>query len=180
MKTIIKTTSLALVFATFLFSCNDENNVPSSRAISNDESAEEVAGFLASDVTTAGTDLDFLVDDAQNGRIATNGKTKACGIAYDTTINRSFSGTYLTFNYTLQYGYSLACTNAGIPSTLSYSINASGSRSGNRLSSEGTSEGVLAASGFEVSQSSYLVNGTFSRTHTVLQKAAAQKLLIVN
>lgn len=175
MKTLIKTASLALVFVFSLFSCNNEDNVSPDQAISNDEAAEEVASFLASDVSAASADLDFLIEDAQNGKIAVNSKIEACGITYDTAINRSFSGAYLTFNYTLQYGYGLSCTNAGIPSTLTYSIYATGNRSGNRLSSQGESEGTLSASGFEVSKSSYLLNGTFSRTHTVSQKAGAQK-----
>lgn len=175
MKTSIKPTSLALIFVFALSSCNKEDNPSPNQAISNDESADEVAGFISSDVSTTSSDLDFLIKDAQNGRLATNGRTEACGVSYDTIINRSFSGTYLTFNYTLQYGYNLSCTNVGVPSTLTYTVNSSGSRSGNRLTSQGTSVGALSAAGFEVSKSSYSVNGTFNRTHAVTQKNGAQK-----
>ena len=175
MKTSIKTTSLALIFVFALSSCNKDDNPSPNQVISNDESADEVAGFISSDVSTTSSDLDFLIKDAQKGRLATNGRTEACGVSYDTIINRSFSGTYLTFNDTLQYGYSVSCTNVGVPSTLTYTVNARGSRSGNRLTSQGTSVGALSAAGFEVSKSSYSVNGTFNRTHAVTQKNGAQK-----
>jgi hypothetical protein len=175
MKTSIKTNGLTLILAFALFSCDQENNPSPNQAITNDEAAEEVAGFLSTDVSGSSADLPDLAKDAQNGRLAANGRTAACGIAYDTMINRSFSGTYLSFNYSLEYIYNLSCTNAGVPSTLSYSITTNGVRSGNRLESQGTSNGTLSAAGFEISQSSYTVNGSFNRTHTVTQKSASNK-----
>jgi hypothetical protein len=134
-----------------------------------------VGATLSTDVSNSATDLVPIAKTASGGRVSESDRSATCGVSYDTTINRSFTGAYVSCNYTLQYNYSLACATGGVPSTLSYTLTNTGSRSGVKLESQGNSTGTLTAAGFEVSKSVYTVNGSINRTHAFTQKSGAQK-----
>jgi hypothetical protein len=173
MKTKTKILSLALILCFVAFGCNKDNSVTSSQGISNDEAADEVAASLSTDVPS--TDVVTMSTRSQkNGRQETNGRTEGCGTKYDTTINKSYTGAYISFSLSAQYSYSLTCSGA-IPSSLNYSVTSTGSRNGVRLQSQGATTGNLTISGFEISKSIYSVNGSMTRTHSVVQKSGAQR-----
>jgi hypothetical protein len=174
MKTVIRTFSLSLILCFAAMACSKNNEPATTQGISSDEAADEVGATLSTDVSNSATDLVPLAKRA-GGRVSTNGRIDGCGVSYDTTINRSYTGAYLSYSYTMGYSYSLSCTTGGIPSALNYTLTNSGTRSGIRLESQGSSTGSLSAAGFEISKSVYTVNGSITRSHTSTQKSGAQK-----
>jgi hypothetical protein len=175
-KKIMKTQLgvFALAFVLIIASaCNDDEGTP-AQDFTSDDAAEEVAATLSTDVADMAFYTDILAEDAENGRTS-DGRLAACGVSYDTTINRQFTGEYISFNYTLEFGYQLSCTQQGVPNTLIYDFASDGERSGRRLMADGLSDGSLTTSGFEFSASNYTVNGTFDNVRTVTQKLGGQR-----
>ena len=171
MKTI-KAFAMVLTLSLFLQACNDDNG--SETVISTDEAADEISMSLTTDVTDLASDLVVISDDAKNGRNS-SGKVAACGVPYDTTFTKSFTGQFISYNYAVSYGYTLSCSN-GAPGSLTYIFSSDGERSTARLSSMGESEGTFTAGGFEVSKANYTLNGSFYRIHSLSQKSGAQRI----
>lgn len=161
------------------FSCSKNDSSPS---VSEEDAADAVGAYLASDFTSASSDASAVsttTGDHAGGRLESGRTaTSSCGISYDSTLTRSGTiGTAITYAYQLTYGYQLSCTNK-LPSSLDFTISSSGTYSGPRISSEGSGSGQWAIAGFTAS--SYTLNGTYSKTETITQKTGAQKTFTSN
>lgn len=176
MKTTTKTWVLALCLTMLTFACSDDET--SEPVITDDEAAEEIAASLSTEVTVFASDVVVAADDAENGRALSSGKTAACNVPYSATFTDAFAGTNVSYTYTIEYDYTLSCTNAGIPTTLSYGFSSNTTYSGPRLSSEGDSEGSLIVTGFELSATQYSMNGSFERAGSITQKARQLKTFV--
>lgn len=170
-----KTLTLAVTLALLNTACQENDDTTADEEVmTTAEASDEMGATLSADVTVIAQDLVVIASDAENGRVGETGRVQACGISYDTTFGTSYSGTYLTFENTAGYSYQLTCSN-GFPSSLTFSFNASGTRSTARLTSDGASTGSFLASGFNVGSTAYTVNGSFEREAALTQKTGAKR-----
>jgi hypothetical protein len=175
MKMTVKALVMLIMVGLFTQACNDDDETTSA-GITTDEAADEVGLTISTDVADLASDLSVVADDAENGRAASNGRTASCGVQYDTTFTRAYTGVFISYDYVISYGYMLSCTPNNVPSLLEYTFSSDGQRSTARLSSTGESTGSLTASGLEFSENAYTLNGTFGRSHTLSQNAGAQRV----
>lgn len=168
MKTTFKTVAvLSLMFA--FAACNDDDSSP---AISSEEAAEMAAASLAESSlgVTASIDESIIVtDEALNE--STNGKTAACGYteSYSTSATNP-DASLITYSYALDYSYSLSCGGGETPVSMSADVSYSGEFDAPRLASTNTGEGGLTISALDKELTSYVVNGTYSRTGSFTSK----------
>jgi hypothetical protein len=166
-KTLFLFGSLSL----FTASCKKDDASPT---VSNDEAANALGDVLTVDFSGSTSDASSVsTQDAAgaSGRTISFGRTLAttCGVQKDTTLTRtSLAGALITYSYTANLTYTMACTGF-VPSSLDLTLSTSGSRTGIKVSSTGSSTGSYALTGF--SQSNYTLNGTFTRTETITEIA---------
>lgn len=149
----------------FLISCSGDDEATQSD-VTNAEAAEEIGATLAADVVNLTMDIETLSEDAENGRAAADGRIEGCGVSYDTTINKTYTGVYITGEHTVTYGYELTCDGV-IPSQLDATFTSTGTRSTARLTSSASTTGTMTTTGIEPSNEAYTLNSSMTRNASV-------------
>ena len=164
MKKIELISKLIAVFVIFFLASCSQDDEPTEEVVTEVESAEDIGATLADDLVPVVEDAnDLSVKASSDGRTY---EVKACGVDYDTTFSRSYSGVYVTSQATFTYAYQLVC-NGAIPSTLNLEAASSGTRTTERLTSQGSITSELIVTGVQPSSTSFVVNGELSRTGSV-------------
>ena len=160
-KLITKLIALLTIF--ILASCSQEDD-STEEVVTELESAEDIGTTLSEDLLPIVDDADELSEKASdNGR---SYEVKACGVSYDTTFTREYEGVYVTSNASFSYAYELVC-NSAIPTTLNLDATSSGTRTTQRLTSQGSNTSELVVTGIQPGSTSYVVNGSLERTGSV-------------
>ncbi|MEM9339494.1 MAG: hypothetical protein AAGA66_12245 [Bacteroidota bacterium] len=164
MKKIYRQYLILFSLSSVMIACNDNEETPT---ISNDEAVEQVSSVVSSDIVGLTADVNKLVQRSTSdvGRVST------CGIAYDTAITYSFSGSLVSLNYEADYDYRLNCSGI-IPTDLFTNFSSSSSYEGPRVITQGNSNGTFTTTGLIAGE--YTVDGTFVRVGSLDQKQGAQ------
>lgn len=153
---------ILLTAAMIVIGCDDD--IETTETVTSDEAADMAASALA--VSSAGLVLtvenstsvtDLAVDESTGGRIA------ACGYSKDSVFTKSNApGSVITYTYSFEYSYSLSCS-VDEPSSLTAGMYSSGEFDGTRLASANTSTADLVVAALDDTQTTYSVNGVYSR-----------------
>jgi hypothetical protein len=169
MKTLIKTTFLALTLLWTVTSCNEDNEaMDTNDSISTEEAAQQMGTTLSTDFMQVTSDLGFMSARSSDG----SGRVEVCGTSFDTTFTKSRQGTYRSFNYEVSYGYEILCTNS-IPDRLEIEMGTNGSRENQRFTSDGETNATYTVSGFGAA-ANYTLNGNLKRTAISTRKIGEQ------
>ena len=155
---------LALLFC---FACESEDTVPpSSEVLPTEDAAQIVSSSLADN--SAG--LNAMVSDVVRTSEASisdemESQSNACGYEIDTVFSATNpSGSASTYSYEFSYEYEIQCRDNGIPELLVVETNYEGTYDGPRMLTENTGNASLSVSGFPISESAYVVEGSYDRS----------------
>lgn len=155
--------SLALLFC---FACESEDSVSPPETLSTDEAAEIVSASLADN--SAG--LNMMVSDVARTTESSlseemSSQSNSCGYTMDTVVSaNSPSGAVSTYSYEFTYAYEIQCRDNGIPELLVVGSNYQGIYDGPRLLTENAGDASLSVSGFPISETAYVMEGTYDRS----------------
>lgn len=160
------------IFAVCLFSllffnaCRKKEEITQTVDLTDDEVADVIEASLKT--STAG--LSANLDDITVWLAEGSGKTEAttewtCNYMGDSTLNKSGSLGNTTYNYSLDYGYEVSCSNVPpIPNAFIVDCNTNGTYSNSRIESDDNSIGVFTITELLNPNSDYLLNGILTRT----------------
>ena len=165
MKTI-KSYVLVLMVLLSVAACDENESTSTSSTMSNEEAADMVATSLAeeaSGMTTVVTDAATTAEEASEA--ADGGRTASCG--YSESVNLSKTnreGSVITYSYDYNYDYQMTCNSENEPLTLVSGADFTGSFDAPRLASSHTGTSDLNVSALDEAATSYLVDGSYSRS----------------
>ena len=165
----VKTTMMMLLIASGLTlgldSCKKDGVASSSTTVTEADAAEVATDAVVP--TTGG-----LTVQASSSVSIYKTVALSCGVKKDSTISKSSaSGATPSYNYSLSWDYTLACTGI-VPSQLTFNFNGSSTYDGLRMSSDDKSTGGFVLTGLQPSATAYVLNTTYTRTGTQTSKIA--------
>lgn len=173
MKTNVKTSVLALFIVTSLVSCKKEDpkpEEPTPVTITEDDAADLVA--IALGTGTYGL-TSSASESAQKANFAYN-QLVPCLYNLDTSIVKTSPiGSAISYNYNLNYGYQMYCTNA-IPQNFVCTMSSSGDLDQIRMSASSTATATLTFTGLAPGATEYTLNGTYTREGSATSKIRAK------
>lgn len=87
-----------------------------------------------------------------------------CGVPGDTTLSKSNSNAFATYNYTFGLEWLLNCNGLGIPQNANVEVSGNGAFSTNRWSGSDQATGTLTFTGLSPQEAAYRVNGSYTLT----------------
>lgn len=160
-KTAIRLLTMVFVSALAVSGCRKEKK-EDEQVITTDDAADVVEYSLSS---SSGGFAEQVSDGSEyayeQGLRA--GTSLECGVAFDTTVTRSHTGT-ITASYTHQRHFLLGCDSASNPVSLEYSGSYSGNYDGPRMHSSNTGNRNWIVKGLEAGSADYIYNGSFTRS----------------
>ncbi|MEQ6120849.1 hypothetical protein [Reichenbachiella sp. MALMAid0571] len=173
----MKTIKNVILFSTCLLyfaACKDDENLTS--VISNEEAVEIVAASLADEsygATSSMTTSAVLAKDVEDTE--SGGRTTSCGFSKDSTfVKTNIDGALITYDYSFSYSYEVVCTNLNTPSYIGFTIGYEGDYESTRFSSSNTGSATWKLSGLELSESKYVLNGSYTRDGSFQSKVRNQ------
>ncbi|MCH2046445.1 MAG: hypothetical protein MK212_20185 [Saprospiraceae bacterium] len=146
----------ALVFATLLTSCKDDDTL---NGITEEEAVEIVGSSMESSTGGMVESIEDYSEELVND-IAQNG---ICNQTYQDTIPFTYNGVRVQANYTFTWLYTIVCNNLSIPTNVSFDATSSGTYTSNRINSNDNSSLAMDVSGLELLTPELNFAGTYNR-----------------
>lgn len=173
MKTNVKISVLSLFIASCFASCKKEDpkpEEPTPITITEDDAADVVASAIGTGTYGLSSSAS---ESAQKANFAYN-QLVPCLYSLDTAIVKTSPiGSAISYNYNLNYGYQMYCTN-GIPQNFVCTMSSSGNLDQIRMSASSTATGTLTFTGLAPSATEYTLNGTYTREGSAESKIRAK------
>jgi hypothetical protein len=163
-KVMIYLTMAALVLA----SCKKKEEEVEKQVVSEEETSEVVSKSMESQ----NSGLNEQIEEA--AAIATFQLTNPiCNVAFDTTINKSYSSATRSLDYTFNWGYQVNC-NGIVPTDVSFDYNSTGTYTSVRMNSDDNANGTIVLTQIGASDTSYLANINYTRNGSQTSKIGNQ------
>lgn len=158
---------VALLGSALLFSCNSDSTDVDTPAddfeLTEEQAAQLVETALQSDAQGLTADMETAAREVDQLKSM---DPVPCSTPFDSTYNFSFTGNYLTANYSISTSLTAFCDGPlNLISFLEVSSAAEGSYTTSRMQSEDSSTGHLRV-GNIIQGTAYVISGTYSRTGT--------------
>ncbi|MBV6442851.1 MAG: hypothetical protein EPGJADBJ_04577 [Saprospiraceae bacterium] len=153
---ILPTLVLLASALAFLSSCR--KSAEDIAALISESEAAEIVETAVSD-RTAGMAMPTVEMAQMLGNYLEN-----CGVPGDTTLQKSNSNAFASYNYTFGLEWLIHCNDLGIPLDASVEVSGNGSFSTTRWSGNDQASGSLAFTGLSPQEPAYLVNGAYTLT----------------
>jgi hypothetical protein len=178
MKTNVKNSVLALSILVFAVSCKKEEPTPTETPITITE--DDAADLVASSIGTGTYGVSSSTNEAAQRTTYAYNQPVPCLYSLDTTIvKQSPNGGAISYNYNLNYGYQMYCTNA-VPTSLVCTMSSTGQLDQIRMSASSTASGSLTFTGLAPSASQYTLSGTYQREGSASSKVRAKNSFTYN
>lgn len=159
-----------IVISTCFSSCKKKEDEPEpEKVITTDDAADVVvyamesgSGGYAEQVTDGATYTD---NSGYRQSSLNSSMTLSCGVAFDTTVTRSHSGT-VTASYTHQRRYLLNCDTNSQATSITYSGSYTGNFDGPRMNSSNNGNRNWIITGLDSSSTVYTYSGSLTRNGT--------------
>ncbi|MCB9188496.1 MAG: hypothetical protein H6600_04790 [Flavobacteriales bacterium] len=152
-KRTISVMMIAFIFA--VSSCKKEDE--QEKTVSEEETSEVVAKSMES--SNSGL-IEQIEESVQMANVAL--QNPICALQYDSTIQKTYTSTSRTLDYTFNWGYQVNCSN-NVPSDVTFSYNSSGNYSSLRMDADDEATGSIVLTQLLSSQSSYMANINYER-----------------
>jgi hypothetical protein len=164
--------TFAFLYLLTILSCKkkEEQTTPSQTTPEITITSEDVADLVAVSISTSSEGLNSNTAEIAAKISFVNNQLSPCGYNLDTSISRSTPiGSAISFTYNLNYSYQMYC-NGFIPDNMLVEMTANGDLEQVRLTATSQSTGNLTFTGLTPNFTSYLLNGTYSRTGSATSK----------
>lgn len=164
MKTV-KSYVLVLMVLVSAAACDEDDSTPA--VVSNEEAADMVATSLAEESSGMTTVVADATSAAQDALGTEGGRKASCGYSENHAVTKTNrESAIITYSYDYSYSYEMTCNTDDEPLTLVSGADFTGSFDAPRLASAHTGKSDLNISALDETATSYLVNGSYSRTGT--------------
>jgi hypothetical protein len=173
MKTTLKFVVLFFAIASFISSCKKDDD--SSTVNTTQEVADDMASALGTD--NSGISSEIVMATNLSASYSTKSlATKDTMYSYDTTYTASYEGTYISYDYTYTLEYGFVYSNLTLDNFY-YNGLLSGWYNGTKLYYTDERTGNWVVTGLGSSSTSYIVNGTTTRTGATQSKVRNKSTL---
>lgn len=132
-------------------------------AITGTEAAEVIASYLATDQGGTSSQLTAFNNLMQSAPSFSK-RTSVCDFQKDTTVESSYSGALIEYDYSYNYVYGFNCNYYGIPENLSFDFSGALQYSGTKITFTDELTGQWIITGIYPTSENYIVNGTIERS----------------
>jgi hypothetical protein len=149
------------------------NTLPPSHnpVISGNVSSAEAADMVASSLSVNSNGVVNIVGDVTSDAASFARAHLACGTSKVDSISRqSATGSTTTYNYKLNYNYTISCGSNNMPDSLLSSLIYSGSFNGPNLSSSNSGSSIFKVSGLDSAATTYVINGEYKSSGSFASK----------
>ncbi len=165
----MKKVFLALMMMT-AFACSDDDD-QTQETLTSDEAADMVATSISS---SSGGMTTMLEEVSVTTSANAGGRVNECGYSEQIDVLKSSpEGELISYDYTYHYDFAIICAQA-IPSSMIVNVDYEGWLDAPRLSTENDGSGNLSVTALDASYSSFVVNGSYSRSGSFVSKVQNQ------